>query len=167
MYTLRFFGQFSLLSLTLLAFWSCEKKEEFQTPVITEITRDNHQTPPPSTEAEVQNPAPETTTSTVSTTASADLAVPEYTGGDVEIGKRLYLANCISCHHKDPNQSGSLGPSQVHAPWPVFYVKVLTGRYPENLDGYSPQRKTKAMRKFTNLKDDIKHLYAWIQSQKK
>jgi mono/diheme cytochrome c family protein len=87
---------------------------------------------------------------------------------DLDKGRRLYFSNCISCHNKDPNIKGSLGPEQVDTPYDVFTHKVVTGRYPEKLPlGYLPKRKTKVMRKFPNLEKDIIHIYSWIQSQKK
>ena len=82
-------------------------------------------------------------------------------------GKKLYMSNCIQCHNKDPNKKGPLGPEQVDTPYEVFQVKVISGRYPEKFPkGYIPKRKTKAMRPFPKLKDDVKYIYSWIQSVK-
>ncbi len=83
-------------------------------------------------------------------------------------GKRLYLANCIQCHNKDPNLKGSLGPEMIDAPLSVMTSKVMTGLYPAPLPaGFVPKRKTKAMRKIPKLQNDIPAIYAWVQSVKK
>ena len=82
-------------------------------------------------------------------------------------GKVLYEANCISCHNKDPRKDGSIGPSQLNAPWEVVKHKIKTGRYPEALPpGFVPARKTKAMRAFPKLEADIPALWSYLQSFK-
>lgn len=86
----------------------------------------------------------------------------------IEKGRKVYMNNCLQCHNKDPNLKGSLGPSQVDAPYEVVKVKIITGRYPEKLPaGYKPQRTTKAMRKFPQLEKDVDAIYAWLQFMKK
>lgn len=83
-------------------------------------------------------------------------------------GKRIYLSSCIQCHNRDPNLKGSIGPEVVDAPLEVMTAKIMTGVYPEVLPaGFVPKRKTKAMRKIPQLKNDIPSIYAWIQSVKK
>jgi len=85
----------------------------------------------------------------------------------IEQGKRLYISNCISCHNKDPNLKGALGPEIVDAPLEVMTSKVMTGLYPEKLpEGYTPKRKTKIMKAIPKLKEDIPAIYAWVQSMK-
>ena len=87
---------------------------------------------------------------------------------NLEKGKRLYLANCIQCHNRDPNLKGSLGPEMVDAPLEVMTSKVMTGLYPAKLPaGYVPKRTTKVMRKIPKLQKDIPDIYAWVQSVKK
>jgi mono/diheme cytochrome c family protein len=86
---------------------------------------------------------------------------------DLEKGKRLYLSNCISCHNKDPNKKGALGPEVIDAPIEIMTAKVMTGRYPEVLpDGFVPKRSSKIMKPIPKLKDDIQDIYAWVQSMK-
>ncbi len=83
-------------------------------------------------------------------------------------GRRLYLSNCISCHNKDPNTKGAIGPEIVDAPIEVMTSKILTGVYPDPLPpGFVPKRKTKLMRKIPQLKNDIPAIFAWVQSMKK
>lgn len=83
-------------------------------------------------------------------------------------GKRIYLSTCIQCHNRDPNVKGSIGPEVVDAPLEVLTSKVMTGLYPAVLPaGFVPKRKTKAMRKLPQFKNDIPAIHAWIQSMKK
>lgn len=83
-------------------------------------------------------------------------------------GKEIYTANCLTCHNKDPNVKGAIGPELVDAPLEVMIVKVKTGRYPEVLPaGFVPKRKTKQMRKFPQLEADVPAIHAYIQSLKK
>ncbi len=91
-----------------------------------------------------------------------------YTEADLARGKKLYTANCIACHNKDPNLKGPIGPEMVDAPLEVMTSKVMTGNYPEKLPaGFVPKRKSKAMRKIPKLQKDIPLIYAWVQSVKK
>ncbi len=83
-------------------------------------------------------------------------------------GRRLYFSNCISCHNRDPNLRGAIGPEIVDAPLEVITAKVMTGKYPHILpDDFIPKRKTKLMRPITKLKNDIPAIYVWVQSMKK
>lgn len=87
---------------------------------------------------------------------------------DINKGKRLYFSNCTSCHNKDPNIKGPIGPEMVDAPLEVMTSKVMTGQYPVKLPaGFVPKRKTKLMRKLVHLQKDIPSIYAWVQSVKK
>lgn len=87
---------------------------------------------------------------------------------DVEKGKRLYLSNCIQCHNRSPDLKGSVGPEIVDAPLEVMTVKVVTGKYPEKLPpGFIPKRKTKAMRAFPRLKDNVPDIWQYVQTFKK
>ncbi len=92
-------------------------------------------------------------------------APPEVTPELVAHGKLIYEANCISCHNKNPNEKGSIGPAQAGTPWEVVKVKVVTGRYPEALPpGYVPQRTTKAMRAFPKLEGELPAIWAYLKS---
>lgn len=86
----------------------------------------------------------------------------------IDTGRRLYLANCISCHNKDPNIKGAIGPEMVDAPLEIMTVKVMTGKYPDKLPaGFVPKRKTKLMRPIKKLQKDIPSIHAYVQSVKK
>lgn len=83
-------------------------------------------------------------------------------------GKRLYMANCIQCHNRDPNIKGPIGPEMVDAPLYVMTSKVMTSKYPDPLPpGFVPKRKSHAMRAIPKLKNDIPAIHAWVQSVKK
>jgi mono/diheme cytochrome c family protein len=86
----------------------------------------------------------------------------------LEKGKRLYIANCLRCHNKDPNVKGSIGPEIVDAPYAVMYSKVMTGKYPDPLPpGFVPKRKSRAMAAIPKLKADIPAIWHYVQSIKK
>jgi len=86
----------------------------------------------------------------------------------IEKGQRIFLSQCISCHNRDPNKKGAIGPEVIDAPLEVLQAKILTGRYPEKLPaGFTPKRTTKAMRAFPGLKHDIAAIYAYVLSVKK
>ncbi len=83
-------------------------------------------------------------------------------------GRQLYFSNCISCHNRDPNLKGPIGPELVDAPLSVMTSKVMTGVYPSTLPaGFIPKRKTKLMRKIPKLEKDIPLIHMWIQSVRK
>lgn len=87
---------------------------------------------------------------------------------DIEKGRRLFMANCLQCHSRDPNMRGSIGPEMVDAPLEVMTSKIMTGKYPEKLpEGFVPKRKTRAMRPIPKLKNDIPDIWAFVQSVKK
>jgi mono/diheme cytochrome c family protein len=86
----------------------------------------------------------------------------------IEKGRKLYVANCLRCHNKDPNIKGSIGPEIVDAPYEVMYSKVMTGKYPDPLPkGFVPKRKSRAMQPLPRLKNDIPAIWAYVQSVKK
>jgi mono/diheme cytochrome c family protein len=86
----------------------------------------------------------------------------------IDKGRRLYISNCISCHNKDPNVKGPIGPEIIDAPLEIMTAKIMTGKYPDLLpEGFKPKRTTKLMRPITKLKDDIPAIYEYVQSMKK
>jgi hypothetical protein len=86
----------------------------------------------------------------------------------IEKGRKIYVANCLRCHNKDPNIKGSIGPEVVDAPYEVMYSKIMTGKYPDPLPhGFVPKRKSRAMQPLPRLKNDIPSIWAYVQSVKK
>ena len=115
-------------------------------------------------------PVTEVTKTEEAEAPGAETGVHEVAATEVNIerGRTLFMSNCISCHNKDPNIKGAIGPELIDAPLEVMTVKVVTGRYPEVLPaGFVPKRKTKQMRKFPNLEKDVPSIHAWIQSVRK
>jgi len=87
---------------------------------------------------------------------------------EIDRGRRLYLANCLQCHNRDPGIKGSIGPEMTDAPLVVMTSKVMTGKYPEVLpEGFIPKRKTRAMRPIPKLKEEIPAIWKYVQSTKK
>ena len=58
-------------------------------------------------------------------------------------GEVVYRTNCISCHNRDPNLPGPIGPAIADSPRALIEARVLHGTYPP---GYAPQRTTRTMR---------------------
>lgn len=148
----------------------------FWTPVKPSMTP-----PPPTVEevialeaekAKAEAPTEGTTAAPTAAAVAPDQVVniPEFkvTPELIARGKLVYMSNCITCHSKDPNAKGPIGPELVDAPIEVMLIKVRTGRYPEILPaGFVPKRKTKQMKKLPQLEPDVPALHAWIQSMKK
>lgn len=77
----------------------------------------------------------------------------------VDRGEVVYRTNCISCHNRDPNVTGPLGPAIVGAPRSLIEARVLHGTYPS---GYAPQRKTHTMRALPWLDGHVDDLTAYL-----
>ena len=145
--------------LLALAFSCVENKADYKTRSISPV--------PAPTTIEAREAAGSGEAKTEEVAVFVPEEAPEVTAALAAHGKTVYLSNCIQCHNKDPRESGSLGPSQYNTPWEVFKVKVVTGRYPKALPpGYEPLRKTKAMRKFPALEQDLPALWAYIKTFK-
>ena len=80
---------------------------------------------------------------------------------DIEKGRMVYFANCVSCHNNNPKKPGSIGPEVYGASIDVLAQKIVFGKYPEN---YSPKRTSKIMPLMPHLKKDISKLHAFINS---
>jgi len=77
----------------------------------------------------------------------------------VERGRRVYLANCITCHNPDPHKPGSAGPEVAGASHALLEARVLHGAYPP---GYMPKRPTRAMVALPQLAGKIDDLAAFL-----
>ena len=80
---------------------------------------------------------------------------------DIEKGRMVYFANCVSCHNNNPKKPGSIGPEVYGASIDVLTQKIVFGKYPEN---YSPKRTSKIMSLMPHLKKEISNLHAFINS---
>ncbi len=86
----------------------------------------------------------------------------------IEKGRRVYVANCLRCHNIDPNETGSMGPQIVDAPYEVMYSKIMTGKYPDPLPvGFVPKRTSRVMKPMQGLKVDIPAIFEYVKSVKK
>lgn len=146
----------------------------FWTPVKPSMTP-----PPPSVEevmeleakelesGEVPGPASEDPPAAAASDQVVNITHVPITSELIAEGKSVYMANCITCHNKDPNSKGPIGPELKDTPLEVMIVKVRTGRYPVVLpSGFVPKRKTKQMKKLPHLEDKVQAIHAWIQSMK-
>ncbi len=83
----------------------------------------------------------------------------EVKGPDPDRGRRLYIATCIVCHNTDPSKPGSQGPPIKGSSLELLEAKVLHKRYPP---GYKPQRNTKAMPTYPQLRKRIADVAAYL-----
>ena len=80
---------------------------------------------------------------------------------DIEKGRMVYFANCVSCHNNNPKKPGSIGPEVYGVSIDVLTQKIVSGKYPEN---YRPKRSSKIMPSMPHLNKDISNLHAFINS---
>ena len=71
---------------------------------------------------------------------------------DIERGKMVYFANCVSCHNNNPKKPGSIGPEVYGVTIDVLTQKIVYGKYPEN---YRPKRPSKIMPAMPHLNKEI------------
>ena len=80
---------------------------------------------------------------------------------DIEKGRMVYFANCVSCHNNNPKKPGSIGPEVYGVSIDVLTQKIVSGKYPEN---YRPKRTSKIMPSMPHLNKEILNLHAFINS---
>ena len=80
---------------------------------------------------------------------------------DIEKGRMVYFANCVTCHNNNPKKPGSIGPEVFGVSIDVLTQKIVSGKYPEN---YRPKRKSKIMPPMPHLNKEILNLHAFINS---
>jgi mono/diheme cytochrome c family protein len=83
---------------------------------------------------------------------------------DAEYGRRLYLAQCISCHNSNPSKDGPIGPAVKGSSEALLEARVLRASYPP---GYTPKRNTKVMPPQPFLKSAIPDLAAFLADDDK
>jgi mono/diheme cytochrome c family protein len=82
----------------------------------------------------------------------------------VERGRVIYMSNCVVCHNRDPNLPGSQGPPIAGSSFELVQDRVLHLAYPP---GYTPKRKTHAMRAIPTLAPEIGNIVAFLQAAKR
>ena len=80
---------------------------------------------------------------------------------DIEKGRMVYFANCVSCHNNNPKKAGSIGPEVYGVSIDVLTQKIVSGKYPEN---YRPKRPSKIMPSMPHFNKEISNLHAFINS---
>ena len=80
---------------------------------------------------------------------------------DIEKGRIVYFANCVSCHNNNPKKPGSIGPEVYGVAIDVLTQKIVSGKYPGN---YRPKRPSKIMPSMPHLNTEISNLHAFINS---
>ena len=80
---------------------------------------------------------------------------------EIEKGRMVYFANCVSCHNNNPKKLGSIGPEVYGVSIDVLTKKIVSGKYPEN---YRPKRTSKIMPSMPHLNKEISNLHAFINS---
>ena len=80
---------------------------------------------------------------------------------DIERGKMVYFANCVSCHNNNPKKTGSIGPEVHGVSIDVLTQKIVSGKYPEN---YRPKRSSNIMPSMPHLNKEISNLHAFLNS---
>jgi mono/diheme cytochrome c family protein len=74
-------------------------------------------------------------------------------------GRRVFIANCASCHNVNPKLDGSLGPAIAGSSRVLIEARVLHQAYPP---GYRPKRGTHLMRPLPWLAPKIDDLTAFL-----
>ena len=80
---------------------------------------------------------------------------------DIDKGRMVYFANCVSCHNNNPKKLGSIGPEVYGVSIDVLTKKIVSGKYPGN---YRPKRTSKIMPSMPHLNKEISNLHAFINS---
>jgi len=81
-----------------------------------------------------------------------------------DIGRRVYMTNCVVCHNPNPNLAGSQGPPIAGSPRDLVEARVMHAAYPL---GYKPKRATHAMVALPQLAPQIDNIVAFLAAAKK
>jgi mono/diheme cytochrome c family protein len=76
-------------------------------------------------------------------------------------GEVVYRTNCASCHNRDPNLPGPLGPPIADSPFALVQARVLHAAYPP---GYKPKRGTHEMRPLPWLDGHVGDITAYLKA---
>ena len=77
----------------------------------------------------------------------------------VQRGEKIYLANCIACHARNPGEAGPVGPPVAGSSLELLEAKVLRNEYPP---GYTPKRDSKAMVPLVHLAPELPAVAAFL-----
>jgi mono/diheme cytochrome c family protein len=80
--------------------------------------------------------------------------------GDAEKGRQVWLVQCVSCHHPNPEKDGPVGPAVKGSSEALVEARVLSGGYPP---GYTPKRDSKVMPARPDLARSIADLAAFLR----
>ena len=80
--------------------------------------------------------------------------------GDAEKGRQVWLVQCVSCHHRDPEKDGPVGPAVKGSSEVLVEARLLRGGYPP---GYTPKRDSKVMPARPDLARSVADLAAFLR----
>lgn len=78
-------------------------------------------------------------------------------------GQQSYQANCIACHHPNPELDGSIAPAVAGSSKELLEARILRAEYPA---GYTPKRDSKVMVAMPQLSNDIEALFIFLNKRK-
>ena len=74
-------------------------------------------------------------------------------------GEVLFRTNCASCHGRDPNRPGAIGPAIAGSPRALIEARLLRRSYPA---GYQPKRHTHLMQPMPWMAANVDDLTAYL-----
>ena len=80
--------------------------------------------------------------------------------GDPEKGRQVWLAQCVQCHHRDPEKVGPVGPAVKGASAALVEARVLRAGYPP---GYTPKRDSRVMLARPDLAGSVADLASFLR----
>jgi len=80
--------------------------------------------------------------------------------GDPEKGRQVWLGQCVSCHNRDPEKAGPVGPAVKGSPEALVDARVLRAGYPP---GYTPKRDSRVMPARPDLAGSVADLAAFLR----
>lgn len=72
----------------------------------------------------------------------------------------MWLAQCVQCHHRDPEKVGPVGPAVKGASAALLEARVLRAGYPP---GYTPKRTSRVMLPRPDLAGSVADLAAFLR----
>jgi mono/diheme cytochrome c family protein len=78
----------------------------------------------------------------------------------IENGRKIFMANCIVCHNRNPEKDGAVGPAIKGSSFELIKARVQNQGYPP---GYKPKRPTKVMPKLPLTEEQISYVAAFLK----